>query len=82
MKSSEGRCGNPTGGGLMVNTALLEDVESVGRSSHTHDVLQGKCAGIGAEDARLPGVRDGAGGGSQAPYCTALHLKLAKTPKN
>ena len=40
----------------MVNPALPEGIRSVGGSSYVHDVLQGRCAGIGVEDARIPGV--------------------------
>ena len=35
---------------LMANTALPEDLGSMGGRSYTHDVLQGRCAGIGVEE--------------------------------
>ncbi len=38
----------------MVNTALPEDLGSMGVRSYIHDALQVRCAGIGVEDARMP----------------------------
>ena len=38
----------------MVNTALPEDLGSIGRSSYIHDALQLRCVVIGVEDARMP----------------------------